>query len=99
MIDTSPWLECDPDPEIETVPLKETIVKKRRVTKKKQRFCYLLQSELEPDRFYVGETNDDEKRLKQHNGIISGGAAETIQYRPWKMIAIVSSFADKSESR
>lgn len=48
--------------------------------------CYCVRS-LAGKRFvnrtYVGKTNDPFRRLRQHNGEISGGARYTKSYRPW----------------
>ena len=43
---------------------------------------------------YCGITNNLEKRLKQHNGEIKGGAKYTRAHRPCKLV-----YKEKSESR
>jgi predicted GIY-YIG superfamily endonuclease len=48
---------------------------------------YLLQSQTAPNQTYVGYTNNLEKRIKQHNGELAGGALSTKRYRPWVIIA------------
>lgn len=58
--------------------------------------CYLLQSEIRPQRTYFGFTVDLKHRLRQHNGEITGGAKYTHVGRPWKVIGYVSGFPDKS---
>lgn len=57
--------------------------------------CYLLNSESNPNHTYIGITNNPEKRLKQHNGIISGGAKATRKFDDWEMIQKIS-LIDKS---
>jgi structure-specific endonuclease subunit SLX1 len=58
--------------------------------------CYLLTS-LNPRRggTYVGSTPDPPRRIKQHNGIIKGGARKTRMGRPWEMVANVWGFPSK----
>jgi putative endonuclease len=43
---------------------------------------YILESLLEPERFYVGITEDLRFRLKQHN---AGEVFHTAKYNPWKL--------------
>lgn len=53
--------------------------------------------------FYVGYTNDLEKRTKQHNGLLKGGAAYTRSRRPVTLVYTkpceTRSFAMKEEYR
>lgn len=44
---------------------------------------YCLQSTVNPRRTYVGCTNNWERRLRQHNGELVGGARYTRGNRPW----------------
>ena len=57
-------------------------------------YCYLLYSES-IDRTYIGITNNLEKRLKQHNQIISGGAKSTKITKDWKYY-LTTEIPDKS---
>ena len=50
-------------------------------------FLYVLASRARPGRSYVGVSNDTDKRLRQHNGEITGGARYTRRYRPWRVFA------------
>ncbi len=59
----------------------------------KQWFCYMLQS-TDGKRTYVGATIDPNRRLRQHNGEISGGARAT-KGRAWARRFLVSGFADE----
>ena len=54
-------------------------------------FVYLLKSEVS-NRFYIGYTVNLRKRIRQHNGEISGGAKRTRKNRPWKIVMYISGF-------
>ena len=56
--------------------------------------CYLLKCTYS-NVTYVGITNDLNRRLKQHNGVLSGGAKFT-RGRSWKVYAYLSGFENKS---
>ena len=56
---------------------------------------YIL--ECRDDSLYCGITNNLEKRLKQHNGEIKGGAKYTRSHRPCKLVYIEKS-ANRSEA-
>jgi putative endonuclease len=45
-------------------------------------YVYILKSEV-VNRYYIGCTTDDAKRLKEHN---LGKTKSTKPYRPWKLI-------------
>ncbi|MFH1192845.1 MAG: GIY-YIG nuclease family protein [Candidatus Jorgensenbacteria bacterium] len=55
---------------------------------------YILQS-LKSNRYYLGSTEDIEKRLAKHN---KGEVKSTKAYRPWKVV-YVESFATRQEAR
>lgn len=60
-------------------------------------FCYLLRS-LNPKfltKTYFGYTIDVNRRLRQHNGEIVGGAKKTINFRPWKLVMYIEDFPDE----
>ena len=57
-------------------------------------FVYVLQSLIEPERFYVGLTNDMQRRLDEHN---SGNSIHTNKFRPWRM-AVGIQFADPAKA-
>lgn len=52
-------------------------------------YCYIIVNDN--DRTYNGYTVNLNRRLKQHNGIIQGGAKATRGRGPWKFIIIVTS--------
>lgn len=60
-------------------------------------FCYLLISENKK-RTYVGKTNDIVRRLRQHNGIIKGGANATHSNRPWRFALVTMGFTDEIQA-
>jgi predicted GIY-YIG superfamily endonuclease len=58
--------------------------------------CYLLvTADAGPLKTYVGITPDLDRRLKQHNGLQSGGAAAT-RGRTWRRAAYVTGFPDQT---
>ena len=57
-------------------------------------FVYSIQSENNPDRYYVGLTLDVERRLEDHN---VGKSTYTNKFRPWKLVSYTA-FIDKSKA-
>jgi predicted GIY-YIG superfamily endonuclease len=57
---------------------------------------YLLVNER--GRTYVGSTTDPLRRLRQHNGELTGGARSTNQKGPWKLYCYLSGFQTRSEA-
>lgn len=62
-----------------------------------QWYCYLIQSN-DKRRTYVGYTKNVQKRLRQHNGEIKGGAKATRSHRPWRLIVYVQGFLTANEA-
>jgi len=60
-------------------------------------YVYVLVSEA-TGRTYVGATTDPERRLREHNGEISGGAKATRAHRPWRMGRIVGPIDTQREA-
>jgi putative endonuclease len=56
-------------------------------------FVYSIQSQINPESFYVGMTTDVERRLEEHN---AGKSVHTNKFKPWKLIAYVV-FKDKAK--
>jgi putative endonuclease len=57
-------------------------------------FVYSIQSENNPDRYYVGLTSDIERRLEEHN---TGKSMHTNKFRPWKLVTYTA-FVDKAKA-
>jgi len=57
-------------------------------------YVYLLTSDLDSDRHYVGLTDNLENRLAAHN---SGKVTHTSKHRPWRFETTVA-FRDKSKA-
>ena len=74
---------------------KLSMKKIKRMKRKKQRksrkivenqentYVYILVSLSDPKKSYIGVTNNLNRRKRQHNGEIHGGAKYTTRYRPW----------------
>ena len=58
------------------------------MSESQQQHCYILYSN---NRTYVGYTVDPARRLRQHNGLIKGGARATRRAQNWAFMAIVTS--------
>jgi predicted GIY-YIG superfamily endonuclease len=58
--------------------------------------CYIITSN-DSSKTYVGITNNLERRLRQHNGEIVGGAKYTKLGRPWRISALVTGFKDHQQ--
>ena len=56
------------------------------------RFVYILRSDSDPSRHYVGRTTDVDQRLEWHN---AGPCGYTIEHRPWSVVVSVE-FPDES---
>lgn len=57
--------------------------------------CYILKSSV-ANKVYIGYTIDFERRLRQHNGEIVGGAKKTHKWRPWYPICVIKGFYESS---
>ncbi|MGE0043350.1 MAG: GIY-YIG nuclease family protein [Vicinamibacterales bacterium] len=55
-----------------------------------KRFVYILCSDADPNRHYVGLTSDVGRRLHWHN---TGPSGVTVRNRPWSLVVAVE-FAD-----
>ncbi len=60
-------------------------------------FVYVLVSEA-TGRTYVGATVDPARRLRQHNGLIKGGARATRGFRPWRLARIIGPIDTQREA-
>lgn len=68
----------------------------KEMTEAKPWFCYMLCSD-DGCRTYVGATVDPDRRLRQHNGEISGGARAT-HGRHWSRRFLVAGFTDERDA-
>ena len=59
--------------------------------------CYLIYSK-KFNCTYIGITDNLERRIKQHNGYLKGGAKATKKSQDWMYYIIVSGFNCKSET-
>jgi len=57
-------------------------------------YVYILQSEANLDRFYVGLTDDLQKRLRKHN---AGEVSHTAKFKPW-VIKTAIAFRDRERA-
>lgn len=51
-----------------------------------KRIVYVLQTDSNPERHYVGLTNDLPSRLTWHN---SGPCGYTVRHRPWSLLVTI----------
>jgi putative endonuclease len=58
-------------------------------------YVYVLQSEMEPNRFYTGCTDDLRSRLARHN---RGEVPHTSRWKPWRLKTYVALF-DRERAR
>ena len=57
-------------------------------------YVYILISEINPENYYVGLTDDLAGRLAKHN---SGGVSHTAKFRPWRIKTAVA-FHDRKQA-
>jgi predicted GIY-YIG superfamily endonuclease len=66
--------------------------------KKKCYYCYILAANQQ-NATYCGCTNNVPRRLRQHNGLIKGGARSTRRHRgAWKYAVVVGPFLNKKKA-
>ena len=51
-----------------------------------KRFVYIVRSDVDPNRHYVGVTSDVGNRLEWHN---HGPSGHTAERRPWSLVVII----------
>lgn len=63
-------------------------------------FCYILKSinPLYTNNTYVGMTTNPDRRIRQHNGEIVGGAKATKSKQPHELYCIISGFKTINEA-
>ena len=57
-------------------------------------YVYVIESENEPARHYVGAPADLERRLGEHN---AGKSIHTNKYKPWKLLVSIG-FSDHAKA-
>lgn len=57
-------------------------------------YVYSIQSEINPECFYIGITTDVERRLSDHN---AGKSVHTNKFKPWSLITYIA-FTDKTKA-
>ena len=60
------------------------------------RFVYILRSDSDPSRHYVGRTSDVEERLDWHN---AGPCGHTRQHRPWSIVVSLEFPSESAAAR
>lgn len=60
-------------------------------------YCYILKSTI-CNKTYNGSTNNLQRRLRQHNGDLAGGALATQSGRPHEFICTISGFSDHKKA-
>ena len=58
-----------------------------------KRFVYVLESQKDPERHYVGLTSDVTTRVTVHN---SGGSHHTASMRPWRLLVTLEFSNERS---
>ena len=58
--------------------------------------CYILKSQ-DHNKSYIGYTVDFNRRLRQHNGHLVGGAKKTKKWRPWVPVCVINGFENESQ--
>lgn len=61
-------------------------------------YVYVLVSER-TGRTYVGVATNPERRLRQHNGHVKGGAKSTRAGRPWKQARLLGPYRGRGEAQ
>ncbi|KAE8660727.1 putative disease resistance protein RGA4-like [Hibiscus syriacus] len=99
----SPYLILNPNPNPKSIslnpPLSSESSAGAKSKSKEMTWCvYLILSTNAPIKTYVGVTNNFSRRLKQHNGELSGGAKASRAGRPWVCACLIRGFNDRSEA-
>jgi predicted GIY-YIG superfamily endonuclease len=61
-----------------------------------KRFVYVLRSDSDPERHYVGLTSDVDSRLEWHN---HGPCGHTVEHRPWSLAAVIEFPTEQQAAR
>jgi predicted GIY-YIG superfamily endonuclease len=58
------------------------------------KYVYILESIEDPERHYVGQTDDLRERLRRHN---AGAVSHTSKYGPWRIKTYLA-FSDETQA-
>jgi len=58
------------------------------------KYVYILQSEIEHEKFYTGSTANLKRRYKEHN---DGKSVHTNKFKPWKL-KMYTAFSDEQKA-
>ena len=61
-----------------------------------KRFVYVIRSDVEPSRHYVGVTSDVTTRLEWHN---HGPSGQTTRNRPWSLVVAIEFIDERTAVR
>jgi putative endonuclease len=61
-----------------------------------RRFVYILRSDADPSRHYVGVASDPDERLHWHN---EGPSGHTTSHRPWSIVVSIEFLTEKEALR
>ena len=61
-----------------------------------KRIVYIIRSDVDPSRHYVGITSDLRARLERHN---HGPCGHTVSYRPWSVVVSLAFPSEKDAVR
>ena len=67
------------------------------MTTEREVVLYLLESCLDRST-YLGVSDNLQRRLRQHNGLATGGGRYTSRHRHWRLFAYVRGFDSRSEA-
>jgi predicted GIY-YIG superfamily endonuclease len=59
--------------------------------------CYIIKSKITGN-IYIGYTINFSRRIRQHNGELTGGAKRTFKGRPWIPICTIKGFYDNTSA-
>jgi len=61
-----------------------------------KRFVYVLRSDSDPERHYVGLSSDVDRRLERHN---HGPSGHTVEHRPWSLEVVIEFPTEQQAAR
>jgi len=62
-------------------------------------YCYMIITKKNNKYYnYIGYTNNPNRRIRQHNQLIKGGAKATKKYTDWEFLFIIQGYKTKNEA-